>query len=154
MAVGPVMLSREPDYHISRGPSSLDCFNVILAELGTLLTAEQGPQDLDTLARLLADEQRELASEWPAAHADPVARLDRRRLRQLDQTIALAAPKLGNDRIRHTGRRQAVEHDADHARRPARGVPLQRDQHEGVTREQSVAEPRQVGAPLPRVGGF
>jgi len=67
MAVGPVMLSREPDYHISRGPSSLDCFNVILAELGTLLTAEQGPQDLDTLARLLADEQRELASEWPAA---------------------------------------------------------------------------------------
>ena len=66
----------------------------------------------------------------------PIAQPRQLALGQLDQAAALARSDLGDHRVGHPRRRRAVEHDPGDAGRPARGVPLQLDQHEGVARKQ------------------
>jgi hypothetical protein len=45
---------------------------------------------------------------------------------KLDQAVALARPDLSDDGVRHARRYTLVEHDANHDRPPASGVPLLR----------------------------
>jgi len=61
----------------------------------------------------------------------------------LDRSVALAGLDLGNDGVGDLGWMKAIHHQADHARTPTGGVPLQPNEQEGVT-----GEKRRLALPL------
>jgi hypothetical protein len=68
-------------------------------QLGPLLSAQELQQDGDALRGGLADVEREVLAERSLHHLDPIAALEPWRLRQLDQSIALAAADRRDDPV-------------------------------------------------------
>src|SRR5262249_48848405 len=77
--------------------------------------------------------------------------LERVTLGELNEAAALASLDLGDHSIGHARRLRTIEHDADHARRPARRVPLELDRDERVAgKEGRLEHPLQAAASAAR----
>jgi hypothetical protein len=71
-------------------------------QLGAMLAAQKLQQDGDALRGGLADVEREVLAERSLHDLDPIAALEPWRLRQLDQSIALAAADRRDDSVADT----------------------------------------------------
>src|SRR5262249_31337127 len=83
-----------------------------------------------------AVEQRQLAGKESARDAHLVATLQTWSLWQLDQPVVLAPLEISNHLVGHLRRPVTIEHQAQHAGRPERRMPLKLNQNEGVTKKQ------------------
>src|SRR5262249_28018132 len=90
--------------------------DIILGKLDPLLPAEQRQQDQHALVWTLAGVESQMAGERPLQNIHRVARLERRRLGELDQTATLTVPDFMDHGIGHPRRHAPIEHNAEDTR--------------------------------------
>jgi hypothetical protein len=96
----------------------------------------QPEQNLNSLGWPRAGDQPLKAGERATRDAHAITGPEAAQLGELNETVALTLAELGDHAVGDLGRHPAVGDQADHARRPFDFMPLQNDEHEGVTGEQ------------------
>ena len=112
----------------------LQGLDVATSQRDPLLTPKDLQQDRDPLGRRHSHEDREVPVERTRKDSDLLTR-SQLAPRKLDRPVALASSDFFDYGGGDSGGVEPVHHEADHARTPTGGVPLQPNEQEGVTGE-------------------
>ena len=111
-------------------------FHGVLRELDTLLTAEQRQQHQHALVRSSSGIETEVSGERTLQNPHLLAHVKHFAFWKPDQPVTLARSDLVDRAVGHARWLRTIEHSANHAGRPAGGVPLKLDGDEAVPGKQ------------------
>jgi hypothetical protein len=99
-------------------------------------TAQQPEQNINSLGWPRAGDQPLKSHEWATRDAHAIIGPEAAQLGELNETVALTPAEFSDHAVGDPRWYAAVGDQADHARRPFDRMPLQNDEHKGVTGEE------------------